>query len=227
MSNSNPTTAPYGSWRSPITADAIVAEAVGLGQVTIDGDAALWTESRLSEGGRNVVVRMTPDGHVTEVNPPPFNARTRVHEYGGGAWLASGGVIWFSNFDDQRIYRVEPSSGPVAVTPDGPLRYADAVLDSARNRLICVREDHTDPQQHRQHHRRRAGWRQWGTDGTGVGLGFCLNTPVESGREYAGLAVLESSLCACQNHNYLRTRLGTFFYRCGWSRCLSRLGLMP
>ena len=145
MTTPNPTTAPDGSWRSPITADAIVAESVGLGQVAIDGDAALWTESRLSEGGRNVIVRMTPDGHVTEVNPPPFNARTRVHEYGGGAWLASGGVIWFSNFDDQRIYRVEPGSGPVAVTPDGPLRYADAVLDSARNRLICVREDHTDP----------------------------------------------------------------------------------
>ena len=145
MTNSTPTTAPYGSWRSPITADAIVAEAVGLGQVAIDGDAVLWTESRPSEGGRYVVVRMTPDGQVTEVNPPPFNARTRVHEYGGGAWLSSGGVVWFSNFDDQRIYRVEPGSAPEPITPDAPLRYADAVLDSARNRLICVREDHTDP----------------------------------------------------------------------------------
>ena len=145
MTNSTPTTAPYGSWRSPITADAIVAEAVGLGQVAIDGDAVLWTESRPSEGGRYVVVRMTPDGQVTEVNPPPFNARTRVHEYGGGAWLSSGGVVWFSNFDDQRIYRVEPGSAPEPITPDAPLRYADAVLDNARNRLICVREDHTDP----------------------------------------------------------------------------------
>ena len=145
MTPPTPTTAPYGSWRSPITADAIVAEAVGLGQVAIDGNAVLWTESRPSEGGRCVVVRMTPDGHVTEVNPPPFNARTRVHEYGGGAWLASGGVVWFSNFDDQRIYRAGPGGGPVAITPDGPMRYADAMLDRGRNRLICVREDHTDP----------------------------------------------------------------------------------
>ena len=145
MTTPNPTTAPYGSWRSPITADAIVAESVGLGQVAIDGDTVLWTESRPSEGGRYVVVRMTPDGHVTEVNPPPFNARTRVHEYGGGAWCSRGGTLWFSNFDDQRIYRVQPGGAPEPITPDAPLRYADAALDSNRNRLICVREDHTDP----------------------------------------------------------------------------------
>ena len=145
MTTPNPTTAPYGSWRSPITADAIVAESVGLGQVAIDGDTVLWTESRPSEGGRYVVVRMTPDGHVTEVNPPPFNARTRVHEYGGGAWCSRGGTLWFSNFDDQRIYRAQPGGAPEPITPDAPLRYADAALDSNRNRLICVREDHTDP----------------------------------------------------------------------------------
>ena len=142
---SNPTVAPYGSWRSPITADAIVAEAVGLGQVAIDGDAVLWTESRPSEGGRSVIMRMTPDGSVAEVNPRPYNARTRVHEYGGGAWLAADGAVWFSNFDDQRIYRVYAGGRPGAITPHAPLRYADAVLDSLRHRLICVREDHTDP----------------------------------------------------------------------------------
>ena len=139
------TIAPYGSWRSPITADAIVAESISIGQVAIDGDAILWTEGRPSEGGRNVIVRMTPDGTMAEVNPAPFNARTRVHEYGGGAWIANGGTVWFSNFDDQRIYRQEPDGEPQAITPDAPLRYADATLDVARNRLICVREDHSDP----------------------------------------------------------------------------------
>ena len=137
--------APYGSWRSPITADAIVAESITIGQVAIDGDAILWTEGRPSEGGRNVIVRMTPDGAVADVNPAPFNARTRVHEYGGGAWIASDGTAWFSNFDDQRIYRLEPDGEPQPITPDAPLRYADATLDRRRNRLICVREDHTDP----------------------------------------------------------------------------------
>ena len=141
----SPIIAPYGSWRSPITADAIVAESIGISSVAIDGDSILWTESRPSEGGRYVIVRMAPDGTVSDVNPPPFNARTRVHEYGGGAWIANGGTVWFSNFDDQRIYRYHPGSQPEPVTPEAPLRYADAVLDRTRNRLICVREDHSDP----------------------------------------------------------------------------------
>ena len=141
----SPTTAPYGSWRSPITADAIVAESIGISSVSIDGNAILWTESRPSEGGRYVIVRLEPGGVPTDVNPEPFNARTRVHEYGGAAWIADAGTVWFSNFDDQRIYRIAPGGAPEPITPDAPLRYADAVLDRARNRLICVREDHTDP----------------------------------------------------------------------------------
>jgi len=145
VTTANPTIAPYGSWRSPITADAIVAESIGISSVSIDGDAILWTESRPSEGGRYVIVRMEPDGSVSDVNPAPFNARTRVHEYGGGAWISDSGTVWFSNFDDQRIYRIEPGGVLEPVTPDAPLRYADAVLDRARNRLICVREDHSDP----------------------------------------------------------------------------------
>lgn len=143
--NHTPIIAPYGSWRSPITADSIVAESIGIGQVAIDGDSILWTEGRPAEGGRNVIVRGTPDGDIADVNPPPFNSRTRVHEYGGGAWIADAGVVWFSNFDDQRIYRQGVDGEPQAITPEAPLRYADATLDGARNRLICVREDHTDP----------------------------------------------------------------------------------
>ena len=145
MTTACPAIAPYGSWPSPITADAIVAESIGIGSVAIDGGAILWAEARPGEGGRNVIVRCTPDGDFTDVNPPPFNARTRVHEYGGGAWLADAGRVWFSNFDDQRIYRQQAGDAPLAITPPAPLRYADPVLDRPRNRLICVREDHTDP----------------------------------------------------------------------------------
>ena len=137
-----PKSAPYGSWKSPITSDAIVAATVGLGQIVLDGDNVYWTELRPSEGGRSVVVRHTADGHTIDVNPTPLNARTRVHEYGGGSFTVSEGVVYFSNFADQRLYRQAGTDGAFPLTPEAPLRYADAVGDRQRKRLICVREDH-------------------------------------------------------------------------------------
>ncbi|RMF65623.1 MAG: S9 family peptidase, partial [Calditrichaeota bacterium] len=80
-----PKTAPYGSWKSPITSDLIVSETVRLGQIALDDDSIYWLEMRPSEGGRNVVVRWH-DGKTRDVTPNPFNARTTVHEYGGGAF---------------------------------------------------------------------------------------------------------------------------------------------
>lgn len=134
---------PYGSWRSPITSDLIVAESIGLGEVRLDGHDVYWSEMRPSEGGRNVVVRRTPDGRTADVTPQPFNVRTRVHEYGGGAFAVSDGVVYFSNFADQRLYRQEPRGQPQPLTPEAELRYADGVIDRGRGRIFCVREDHT------------------------------------------------------------------------------------
>ena len=138
-----PTIAPYGSWKSPVTTSLIVSGAVGLGQISLDGDDVYWVEMRPSEGGRMVIVRRGPDGTTTDVTPTPFSARTRVHEYGGGAFLVADGVVYFANFADQRLYRQEAGGEPVAITPDDPLRYADGVFDGDRGRIICVREDHT------------------------------------------------------------------------------------
>ncbi len=140
--------APYGSWRSPITADLIASRFVRLAAGPLHRGTAYWLESRPAERGRNVIVRRRADGQVEEVNPAPFNARTRVHEYGGGAFTVHGEVVYFANFTDQRLYRVAPGEPPTPITPptDPPaaLRYADAVVDEARQRLICVREDHRD-----------------------------------------------------------------------------------
>ena len=86
-----PETLPYGAWKSPITSDLIVAETIGLGGVLVDGGDIYWTESRPSEGGRNVLVRRTEAGGREDVTPAPFNVRTRVHEYGGGAVLKING----------------------------------------------------------------------------------------------------------------------------------------
>lgn len=134
--------APYGAWKSPITSDLIVSQSIGLGGGTFDGGDVYWTEGRPAEAGRNVIVRRAPDGTTHDINPAPFNARTRVHEYGGGAMLVDHGSVIFSNFADQRLYRVALGAAPEAITSEAPLRYADCVVDAARNRLICVREDH-------------------------------------------------------------------------------------
>ena len=137
-----PNTAPYGSWKSPITSDLIVSAVVGLGQVVLDGDDIYWIEQRPTEGGRNVVVQRTPDGRTIERTPAPFNARTRVHEYGGGAFCVHNGTLYFSNFTDQQLYRQEADAAPQPLTQEENLRYADGVIDPARGRLICIREDH-------------------------------------------------------------------------------------
>ncbi|MGL4376378.1 MAG: S9 family peptidase, partial [Microcoleaceae cyanobacterium] len=68
----------YGSWKSPITSDLIVSGTVGLGGITVDGEDIYWLEGRASEGGRNVIVRRTPNGNMTDITPKSFNARTRV-----------------------------------------------------------------------------------------------------------------------------------------------------
>ena len=138
-----PTTAPYGSWKSPITTDLIVSGSIGLGEVALDGEDIYWVEMRPVEGGRMVVVKRTPDGEISDITPGPFSARTRVHEYGGGAYLVHEGTVYFSNYSDQRMYRQDSGEAPEPITPETDMRYADGCFDAARNRVICVREDHT------------------------------------------------------------------------------------
>ncbi len=139
-----PHVAPYGSWKSPITSDLIVSATVGLGQIALDGADIYWVELRPSEGGRNCIVRQTPDGAVSDVTPQGFNARTRVHEYGGGDFAVRDGAVYFSNFADQRLYRQRTETAPQAFTPEGEFRYSDFVVDAPRGRLYAVREDHTE-----------------------------------------------------------------------------------
>ena len=139
----NKTTAPHGSWKSPITTDLITAKTIGLAQHCIDGEDIYWIESRPQEDGRYVIMRRTPDGKISECTPPDFYARTMVHEYGGGAFTVHRGVIYFCNFKDQHLYRQPLNAAPQVLTPGDSYRYADLVVDEKRNRLICIREDHT------------------------------------------------------------------------------------
>jgi dipeptidyl aminopeptidase/acylaminoacyl peptidase len=136
-------TTAYGSWKSPISSDLIVAGTIGLGQVRLDGPDIYWNESRPTEAGRSVLVRRTANGETADVNPAPFNVRSRVHEYGGGSYVVHQGTVYFSNFADQRLYRQTIGSEPVAITPEAALRYADGTIDPQSHRMICVCEDHT------------------------------------------------------------------------------------
>ena len=135
-------TAPYGSWKSPITSALIVERSIGLPDVRLDGDAIYWLEQRPREN-RYVVVCGSGSA-PRDVVEAPFSVRSRVHEYGGGAWTVADGTLYFSNDQDRRLYRRqvdEPTPQPL--TPDGPWRYADGIIDRARRRWIGIREDHT------------------------------------------------------------------------------------
>jgi dipeptidyl aminopeptidase/acylaminoacyl peptidase len=143
------TVAPYGSWKSSITIDALLAERVFAAEPRFDGRTICWHEGRPAERGRGVVVRATPGGGHEDLTPPGSNARDGVHEYGGGSWAAQDGVVYYSEFSDGLLYRTlpgqtAPEGGAIAepITPEGALRYADISVDAPRTRLICVREDH-------------------------------------------------------------------------------------
>jgi dipeptidyl aminopeptidase/acylaminoacyl peptidase len=141
--------AAYGAWRTPITSDLIVRGSVGLSQPALDGADVYWLEGRPSEAGRSVLVRRDAEGRTADVTPPPFNVRTRVHEYGGGEYFVFAGTIYFVNFADQRLYRQRKGREPESLTPDGgELRYADMRLDAHRGRLVSVREDHGAAPEH-------------------------------------------------------------------------------
>ena len=135
--------APYGSWKSPITSELYASAYVGLSEVQLEDGTAYWNELRPKEQGRYVVVQLQTDGTTHDITPPGFNARTRVHEYGGGSYLVDKGTVYFSNYSDQRLYRQKLGSSPEALTPLVDVRYADGVIDHQSNRIVSVREDHT------------------------------------------------------------------------------------
>ena len=140
------TVVPYGSWPSPITSEVLVQEVVSLGEVRVDDGVVWWNEGRPQEGGRQVVVRAAAGGEPTDVLPEPYSARTRVHEYGGGAYTVHHGTLFFSNFADQRLWELEPGRPPRPLSPapatPAAVRFADSVVTADGQWVVCVRERH-------------------------------------------------------------------------------------
>lgn len=153
MTSDGRVVAPFGSWVSPISADDVARGEHSLGGGRLVGAEVWWVETMSDEQGRNAIRRRGGDGVPVDVLPAPWNARTRVHEYGGGAWTplhnaeGTGASLVFTEFSDQRMYRLDPGSGaPLPLTPLPPtesgLRYADLSPSADGREIWCVRESH-------------------------------------------------------------------------------------
>ena len=139
--------APYGSWKSPISAADVATGAVAVAFPATAGDEVWWQESRPAEGGRvTIMAAGAADEEPRELLPAPWYARTRVHEYGGRSYLpvpaGAGFDLVFANFADQRLYRSSADGGaPAPLTPDGAgFRFADLALSPDGREIWCVRE---------------------------------------------------------------------------------------
>lgn len=145
---------PYGSWRSPISAEQLVVGASRPTEIHAADGVTWWSESRPEESSREQIVRRDPDGGLHDVLPDGFNARSRVHEYGGGAWWVAESAVHFVNHADQRLYRLEDgASGDASPMPASPepgaahaLRYADGRLTPDGRYVIVVQERHDPPE---------------------------------------------------------------------------------
>ena len=132
-----PVTAPCGTWSSPITAARVAAGVRPVSAPRLVGERVLWLQSLPEESGRTAIAEA---GAL--LTPAPFNVRTRVHEYGGGAYAAAGDMLWFSNYADNLVYAQQAGAAPRAITSDGSQRHADLELDARHRRLIAIREQH-------------------------------------------------------------------------------------
>ena len=139
-------TAPCGAWKSPISSGLLTSSGIGFSELHFLDDNLYWLESRPDEAGRVAIVRCPMQGTPADATPQEFNARTRVHEYGGGSYFVGEGTIFFSNFKDQRLYRQQATGTPQPITPDPPspasFRYADGRPTPDGKTIVCVRERH-------------------------------------------------------------------------------------
>lgn len=142
----------YGTWKSPITASMVTTAGVRLGSIAFQGDTAFWAEARPQDNGRTTIVKAGLNSAICDLTSVPFNPRTRVHEYGGGSWWVDEQYLYFTHWDDQRLYRVDHVNGqnntPQPITPEPDVaqgwRYADGCVSSDGQWIVCVRESHDE-----------------------------------------------------------------------------------
>ena len=138
-----PLVAPYGSWQSPVSLEMVAHGTINLVRIALDGPDTYWAEVRPEEEGRTVIVRRSPDGGLQDVTPPGYSVGSMVNEYGARSFMVAHGVVYFSNFEDQRVYCHRPGEDPVPITPEGSFRYGSKVWNENLGRIICIRENHS------------------------------------------------------------------------------------
>ncbi|HEY8008686.1 MAG TPA: S9 family peptidase [Methylocella sp.] len=145
------TTAPYGTWVSPVSVELMTEAAIALASLSVDGTDLYWLEARPRENGRAVLCRRRADGVIQDLTLAPFNVGSRVHEYGGGAYAVAAGCVVFSDRASGNVFLIEAGGGaPRKIETPDSCRYADFEFDVPRRRVLAVREDHrgrppTDP----------------------------------------------------------------------------------
>ncbi len=145
MNHTTKKTAPFGSWLSPVSGESLVQKSLRLGQIQIDNSRVYWTEGRPAEKGRTAWMVGALDTTISEINPGGWDVRTRAHEYGGGAILAHNGRYFCVNNADSQLYEISDGGPSQKISNSPDFHFADAVLDSTRDMLFVVGEDHSDP----------------------------------------------------------------------------------
>ncbi|MEW9547918.1 prolyl oligopeptidase family serine peptidase [Nonomuraea sp. NPDC050783] len=129
-------------WPSPISTRDVAGSGTRPAWPAAQAGRVWWTEDRPDEGGRTTIMCRTPDGERHELLPAPWNARTRVHEYGGRPYAVTpANEVVFANLEDQRLYLLGRDGEPRPLTPEG-FRYADLLVRDGQ--VWCVRERHTE-----------------------------------------------------------------------------------
>ena len=135
----------YGSWESTITPEKIIEGGLRFSEIRSNGSELYFLEGRASESGRYVIVKQNSMGKIEDVIPKDFNSRNAVHEYGGGSFAVGKKNIYFTNWEDQRVYKVDGENvNPITIEPpfEKAIRYSDLTLSIDEEWLLCVRETH-------------------------------------------------------------------------------------
>jgi len=128
----------YGNWTSVISSDLIVSDNITIDEPRQHGQSIYYIERRPLENGRCVIV-VVNNKLLSDILPPPYSARSRVHEYGGGSYCVDNNIVYFINDSDQDIYCIKDNQVK-RITEINNFRFADLVFDKARHRLIATRQ---------------------------------------------------------------------------------------